>query len=580
MDVTAFYRPNGRLTGLSLAGITAAIATLVLLTTAAAIAQTPPPLELVPPSREPLPEGEPLPPLEDLLRFPTAPDPDLPRPEDIPGEIVVEQFLVLGSTIFSSADFTTLLAPYTSRPLSFASLLEVQTVITDFYRQQGYITSGAFIPPQTLTEGVVQVQVVEGEVEDIEISGLQRLGAGYVRSRLGLGVQPPLNQNRLLQALQLLQLDPLIANLAVELAAGTRPGRSLLLVQIEEAPAVSASLTLDNQRSPSVGSVRRLARFSHQNLLGLGDQFSVGYISTEGSNALDNLSYTLPLNPRNGTLTLSHSRSQSQIIERPFDILDITAIAPSYQLIYRQPVWQTPTTELALGLTASWQQSQTFLGLDNIGGFPFAPGADLEGRTTATALRLVQEYSQRSDRDVLALRSQFSLGLEALGATRNPQPPDSRFFSWRGQAQYLRLLAPETLLLLRLEGQLADRPLLPFEQFALGGVGTVRGYRQDVLLADSGLFASAEVRLPVLQVPEWQAVLQVAPFFDFGTVWNRSQLELATSTIFSLGLGLRFRAWERLTGRLDWGWPLVDLGSSRRTLQESGFYFSVNYDLF
>ncbi len=580
MDVTAFYRPNGRPTGLSLVGITAAIATLVLLTTAAAIAQTPPPLEFVPPSREPLPEGEPLPPLEDLLRLPTAPDPDLPRPQDIPGEIVVEQFLVLGSTVFSSADFTTLLAPYTGRPLSFASLLEVQTVITDFYRQQGYITSGAFIPPQTLTEGVVQVQVVEGEVEEIEISGLQRLGAGYVRSRLGLGAQPPLNQNRLLQALQLLQLDPLIANLAVELAAGTRPGRSLLLVQIEEAPAVSASLTLDNQRSPSVGSVRRLARFSHQNLLGLGDQFSVGYISTEGSNALDNLSYTLPLNPRNGTLTLSHSRSQSQIIERPFDILDITAIAPSYQLTYRQPVWQTPTTELALGLTASWQQSQTFLGLDNIGGFPFAPGADLEGRTTATALRLVQEYSQRSDRDVLALRSQFSLGLEALGATRNPQPPDSRFFSWRGQAQYLRLLAPETLLLLRLEGQLADRPLLPFEQFALGGVGTVRGYRQDVLLADSGMLASAEVRLPVLQVPAWQAVLQVAPFFDFGTVWNRSQLELATPTISSLGLGLRFRAWERLTGRLDWGWPLVDLGSSRRTLQESGFYFSVNYDLF
>jgi hemolysin activation/secretion protein len=75
----------------------------------------------------------------------------------------------------------------------------------------------------------------------------------------------------------------------------------------------------------------------------------------------------------------------------------------------------------------------------------------------------------------------------------------------------MRLLAPETLLLLRGNVQLSTTSLVPLEQFSLGGLQSVRGYRQDLLLTDNGAFAWAEVRLPVLRVPDWKAVLQIAP---------------------------------------------------------------------
>lgn len=58
------------------------------------------------------------------------------------------------------------------------------------------------------------------------------------------------------------------------------------------------------------------------------------------------------------------------------------------------------------------------------------------------------------------------------------------------------------------------------EQFTLGGLYSVRGYRQDLLLTDNGVFASAEVRLPILRVDSVKGVLQVAPFVDFGVGWN------------------------------------------------------------
>ncbi len=532
------------------------------------------------PTPTPLPETEPLPPLEELLpQIEDTPSIPQPSPEQIPGTIIVNQFQVIGSTVFTSEELAPILEQFTQRPISFAQLLEAQDAITQFYQDRGYLNSGAFIPPQTLQNGVVTIEVVEGEVEAIEVTGTRRLKPSYIRSRLALATQAPLNQERLLTALQLLQLDPLIENLSAELAAGSRPGLSQLEIKVQEADAFSSQLTLDNQRSPSVGSIRRQLQLTHGNLLGFGDRFNLTYTNTDGNNTLDDISYTLPINPRNSTLSLSYSRSQSNIIEEPFDSLDIESKSRSYELTYRQPLKQTPTVEFALGLTASRQETETSL-LDIP--FPLSAGANDSGETQISTLRFFQEYTQRSNRNVFALRSQFTLGINAFNATINSNAPDSEFFAWRGQAQYLHLLAPDTILVLRSDLQLADQALVPLEQFSVGGQLTVRGYRQDTLLADNGVFASAELRLPILRISDWKMLVQVTPFFDFGTVWNssNSDTDIETSTLSSVGLGLRFLLGNNFNARLDWGIPLVDLESNQDNLQEKGIYFSIQYTPF
>ncbi|MGB3695475.1 MAG: ShlB/FhaC/HecB family hemolysin secretion/activation protein [Spirulinaceae cyanobacterium] len=555
-----------------------------LLLAAPVVAQIPP---IPPNSPEPVlpdspqsPNSELLPPPEQLLQPNQNPQtPNLPTPEDIPGEIQVQRFEVIGSSVFSQEEFNELLKEFTEEPISFAELLRTQDKITQYYFEQGYITSGAFVPPQELADGVVQIQVIEGRVDEVVIEGLQRLKPSYIRSRIELGSQTPLNQNRLFEALQLLQLDPRIATLAVELAAGSRPGVSVLIVSIEENDGFSGQLTLDNQRSPSVGTFRRRLQASHNNLLGYGDTLSVGYTNTDGSNALDDFNYIFPINPRNGTVGFRHSRTRTNIIEEPFNILDIQSKSLSYELTYRQPLKQTPTEEFAVGVTVSRQESATTL-LEIP--FPLTEGADNNGELKISAMRFFQEYTARSSQEVFALRSQFSFGVGLLNSTINEDAPDSNFFSWRGQAQYLRLLTPDTILLLRGDLQLADQSLVSLEQFSIGGAATVRGYRQDSLLADNGLFASAEVRFPILRIPNWETNLQLAPFMDFGTVWNNrnSASNLATSTLTSVGLGLRLGVGDDFSAQLDWGIPLVDLNSSGDSLQENGIYFSINYQLF
>jgi hemolysin activation/secretion protein len=529
-----------------------------------------------PPSQQPWPPPKapvPLPLPDDV--FPGAsPRSPIEAVPDLSTTITVTAFHVTGSTVFSAADFAKVTDPFLNRPLTFAELFQVRDAVGKLYADRGYITSGALIPPQKLQSGRIELRVLEGRVEAIRVLGLRRLRAPYVRRRLELATRAPLNRNRLLEALQRLQLDPLIASVSASLSAGTQPGQSLLEITVTEAKTRQIEVTLDNGRSPSVGTIRRQLHGTEANLLGLGDRLQATYTHTHGSNALD-LGYSLPLNPRNGTLSFNYGTAANTVIEAPFNVLDIYSQSHYYELTLRQPLTQSPTQEFALGLTLSHRTSTATL-LDNLP-FPGA-GADADGQTKLTAVRFFQEWTRRSSQAVVALRSQFSLGFNALGATLNAAPPDSRFLSWRGQAQWVQLLAKDTLLLLRADAQVANRPLLPLEQFGLGGQDSGRGYRQDALLADNGLFASAEVRLPIYRHARSAHLLQLTPFIDVGTAWNQGTSASSQSkTLASLGLGLRWQWGEQVTARLDWGIPLSDFPSSDRTLQEQGIYFSINY---
>lgn len=546
----------------------------------------PPDIFQPPPATPSQPQTPPLlPPPEQLLE-PSTPNPTSPDEPSSPIQetITVQEFKFVGSTVFSDEQLAKVTEPFTNRPITFAELLSARTAITKLYTDNGYVTSGAFIPPQTLTSGTVTIEIVEGGLEDIQVNGLRRLRSGYVRSRLALATGKPLNVPRLLEALRLLQLDPLISRISAELSTGSSPGTSLLIVDVAEANTWSYQLFANNGRSPSVGSFRRGASLTQANLLGFGDGLTFSYTNTDGSNGID-VNYTFPLNARNGTLGLAYGNTSSEVIEDPFNVLDIQSSSRYFDITLRQPIVQTPTQEFALGLIGSRRESDTSI-LEDLP-FPLSPGADDEGRTRLTALRFFQEWTQRSAQEVIALRSQFSLGLDAFNATVNEtipetgeQVPDSRFFSWRGQAQWVRLLAPDTLLLVRGDIQLADEALLPIEQYGLGGLGSVRGYRQDLLLADNGALASAELRLPIVRIPRWQGVLQVIPFVDVGAVWNSGREDPETDHLAALGLGLQWQQGDRFTARLDWGIPLVSVDSRERTWQENGLYFSITVNPF
>ena len=430
---------------------------------------------------------------------------------------------------------------------------------------------------------------IEGKVEEIKITGLRRLNQNYLKSRLTRGNLNPLNQEQLIENLLLLQRNPLIDRINAELSTGFTTGGVILEVIVEEADTFNIEAELDNNRSPSVGSFRRGVTISEANLLGFGDNASVSYKNTDGSNELE-VNYGIPLNSNEGTLSFKYRLAESDVIEEPFDRLDIQSDYRNYELTFRQPIMrnidENKSEELILGFSFSRQESDNYL----LGRrFPVSIGADEDGEIKISALRFSQEYINRGINDVFLARSEFSVGVDIFDVTNNSgivdplsgdRLPDNNFFLWRGQLQWLHLLNTDTILLLRSGMQFADRPLLSLEQFGYGGFYTVRGYRQDARLTDNGIFGTAELQFPLYRDFNNDRLFSIHPFVDVGTGWNTDRDNPDRATLLGIGFGLQWRTSDRFRARLDWGIPLIDINSGdKKTWQENGVYFSLESKL-
>jgi hemolysin activation/secretion protein len=488
--------------------------------------------------------------------------------------VKIQNVEVLGSTVFSKPEIEEAVKPFIGQQARFEQLLAIRTAVTDMYTKRGYTTSGAFLPPQDVSKGVVNIQVVEGELERIEVKGLHRLRSSYVRQRVERSAGKPINLSRLETALQMLQVDPLFTSVQAELKSGTIPGRSVLSLTLKEARPITSSFTIENRDSPSVGSIRGSSNFGYQNLLGFGDKLTaqVGY--TSGANSFD-VGYSIPLNASDGTLSLRYANSDSRIIEEPFSPLDILGKTSTFSLGYRQPIVNTPKQEFTLGFSADLRDSQTYL-LRDIP-FSFSTGPE-DGKSRVAVLRFSQDWIDRTPQRVLAARSQFSLGVGAFGATVNNTGVDGRFLSWVGQFQWAQNLGQDVISIARIGTQLTPDSLLPLEQFSIGGVDTLRGFRQNQFVADNGITGSVEVRFPLVKNSSWGS-LQVAPFVDFGKVWNNNGIGVDNSLFASTGLSLRWQI-SNFAVRLDWGFPLNSIRKQGDSLQDNGLFFSLMYQPF
>lgn len=485
-------------------------------------------------------------------------------------KITVKQFKFVGNTVFSVDELTKVTEPFTQRPLSWSELLQARSAVTQLYVDQGYITSGAYLSPQEIKDGVVTINILEGTLADIEIQGLTRLNANYIKDRLALAAGQPLNVNTLLKGLQLLQINPLIETISAELLT-SGVGKSNLLVEVTEANAKSAFIALNNGRSPSIGRFERMVELSEGNLLGFGDRLTALYKNTDGSNEIQ-VDYILPLNARNGTLSLEYTNSSAWVIESPFESLNLTSFFQRYEVTLRQPIVETANQEFAIGLTGQRLESQNFI-LSTP--FPITTGADDSGEIRLSSVRFFQEYTQRSNDQVLAARSEFTLGLDTFNASVDRQLFSPQYFIWRGQLQWLRLIDVDNLFLARVNFQFSNDSLVSIEQFGFGGVESVRGYNPNAILRDSGVSASLEWRLPIFQEPRQNMVLQIAPFVDFATGWNyNSQEDFAPNTLVSTGIGFLYQIGDRFNARLDLGFPLVKLESNG---DDNPIYFSIFY---
>lgn len=527
-------------------------------------------------------EAEPvLPPAETETR-PTEPEePETAEPAPAAEEVrfVVQRIEVLGSTVFDAEDFAPITQPLENREVTLTELQAASDAITQLYLDEGYLTSRALLVDQDITNGVVQIQVIEGQVSDIQISGLERLNESYVRDRIELGADIPLRAQDLEEQLRLLRFNPLFESVEASLRPSGTVGQSILVVRVTEANPWLGNFSVDNYSPPSVGSERINTSVGYRNLTGLGDEINATYRrTTTGGAEIVEFNYQVPLNPMDGTLQFQSILDWNDVIDPEFANFNISGESQLYEISFRQPLIRSIEEEFALSLGLSYKDGQTFLF-----GSPtaFGIGPDEDGVSRVTALRFGQDYVRRDEYGAWAVRSLFSFGLDIFDPTINDHPvPDGRFFSWLFQGQRVQRLGEDHLLIALIDLQLTPDSLLPSEQFVIGGGQFLRGYRQNARSGDNGFRFSLEDRITLARNESAAPIFQLAPFFDMGAVWNHpdNPNELPDQTFLaSVGLAA---LWEPAPGfnlRLDYAFPFVILDDRGENAQDGGFYFSVGY---
>lgn len=520
------------------------------------------------PSREPLPpepaETEPI--LPESESTPTIPPSDGQDEEIL---FSVTKINITGSTIFQPEEFQDLTQPLEGKTVTFQEVQDVAKTITRRYLEQGYVTSRAIIPEQEITDGIVEIRIIEGSISEIQIEGNRRIRDRYIRKRLELGTDTPFRVDRVEGQLQLLKADSLIDNIEANIQPGAGEGESFLVVEVAEANPWVIGANINNYDNVSTGAERFGVSLGYLNLTGNGDSILTSFYRAFAGDSWEvDTNYTIPVNAKNGTLQLRANIERNELVnlDEEFDALDFEGETELYEVSFRQPLIRSLRKEFALSLGFSRQSSRNFTNDVLL----------LEPDRTSV-LKFGQDYTRRDPQGVWALRSQFNFGIDIFDATVDEPQGDGIFFSWLGQTQRLQRLNQNNLLIIQSDIQLTPDNLLPSERFNVGGFYSVRGYRNNARLGDNGFRLSAEDRISLVKNSENNNILQLAPFAELGVVWNNSSDDPDDNFLAGIGLGILWQPISGLDIRLDYAPPLVDLDDKGDNVQEDGFYFSINY---
>ncbi|HYR35205.1 MAG TPA: ShlB/FhaC/HecB family hemolysin secretion/activation protein [Burkholderiales bacterium] len=206
----------------------------------------------------------------------------------------VSRFRVTGATVFPAADLEALLGP-PNRALTLAEVQALAERITDLYKSRGYIVARALIPAQDVRDGVVEVRVVEGRYERIDINNASDLSESRLRALLGGVREEAIVHGPTLERAVLLISDLAGVQPKATLEPAEQPGYTNLVLEIVPTKSADYDVSLDNGGSTFTGRYRLSLGATANSPLKIGDRLS-GRVVTTGSNLMSwRISYDAPI---------------------------------------------------------------------------------------------------------------------------------------------------------------------------------------------------------------------------------------------------------------------------------------------
>jgi hemolysin activation/secretion protein len=491
-------------------------------------------------------------------------------------QVQVNSFDVQGNTLLDAAAVRAALAPYTGAR-TLVELERAAQAVQALYGQAGWAAVVVYLPPQPVANGVVTLKVVEGKVGNVRVQGAQRLSVERVRAALPSLVEGATPRVRRIDAeLQIANENP-GRSMAVLLGPGAAPGEVQATVKVDEQPLHRFSASLDNSGNDRTGNYRLGLGWQHADLTGHDDQFSLNLQTSPTEPSMVRVAsagYRWPLPGLRAAVDVFAAYSNVDGGTQTIAAGDLS-FAGAGRIAGARLVWYLPRLgEFDQRLTTGLE-SRAYLNDCSVAGLP-AGACGAAGESVSVQPLLLEWAAQQGGSTPML----FTLGLSqnlALGGGHSAQAnfdavrpgAPRRYTVLRASAQGSMAVLDESRLAARFSLQHSSDPLVPGEQFGLGGAQSVRGYQERELSADSGWQLSLELLSPRLGIDWLPAAteLRLIAFADAGQVNNQAGTVCRGSTTrcsaTSAGVGLRL-GWGPVQLRADVARAMQDAISTER----------------
>jgi hemolysin activation/secretion protein len=476
--------------------------------------------------------------------------------------VLIKKIEVNGFTLLKAEEVRAAVAPFEGKEMTLDDFRQAADAITDLYRSKGYVTSFGYIAPQKVANDVLRIDVTEGKVGDVRVTGNKWYREGLLMRYVDLNRDEFLNYDVLRENIRRVNEMPDVSARAV-LSRSETPGETDVEVQVKDRIPWHIALTYNNYNSTYLERNKYAMELKNNNFLGLGDILSGEVQLGEADRyQLYSARYLLPIMKRlrYGVYYVHIDQSEGRSLG-DYHLTgkgDVINNFLSYRLVDRENFslninpafeWKNMVNK-SFGTVTSKDYSRIFRL-----GFDVDITDKFRGRTIVT-----QEFDQGVP-DFLGGMPKRAQGASRVGAAAN-------FFRSVTNAARIQAMPFSTVIMAKGATQLTNYSLSSSDQYQIGGYYTVRGYPASEYSGDNGYTASGEWHFPIyglsknLIVPftqtSWRDAITVLGFFDWGHVSNNSPRagESKSETIYSTGFGGRFNVPNLLSVSFDLGVPI------------------------
>ena len=460
-----------------------------------------------------------------------------------PGEVItfeLKKIVTDASAVLTDAELDAIIKPYEGKQVQLNDIYAIVDKINALYNDKGYVTCRAFLPPQTITDGTVKLLLVEGRTGSTIVNNNKYTKTKYITNRMHLAKGEIANIKRLNKDLLLFNATN-STQLRIMMKAGTEPGTTDYEITAYEPMRDTWTIFEDNAGSDTSGEYRTGLFFNTKSLSGHCDALSLGTVISEGTKAA-NVMYSRSLGRSGTKMNLVYSTNAVEVVKGEYEDM-IKGHANSYAIGFTQPIVVNETTRTELSLDYNRQNSKT----------DFMPAG--------TRFNIVDDSVQ-----------DFSLGfaMTNYGASHvfyqkhsyvrgySESTPDmsaqnsQNFGFYKFNAMYQKLYKAGQMWSLRADAQWSgSEGMVSSRQFYMGGMYSVRGYKENYLGGDGGFTFSAEYAVPVINKNT-----SAFTFFDYGHVYGNGQSDDQHNVLSSVGLGIRSTINQYCSASLILGIPL------------------------